>query len=117
MYQGLFGKSIAYNEHGIAPRDSALGRRPGADDERKRNARAAKLERRNRKPYAGPAQPPRTPRRERTVLRALRREVLLAMKSGNKERFAVIAHKFETLMHARALRLQADGIDVSGDDK
>jgi|SRR5688500_13854052 len=108
MYQGLSGHSIAYNEHGIAPRASALGKRPGADDERARNARAAKKERRQRRaaPPRGPAAQPRKQRRERYVLRALRRDVRKAMRAGDTARFQALATRFEILMSARARRLE-----------
>jgi len=109
MYQGLSGQSIAFNEHGIAPRDSALGKRAGADDERKRNARAAKATRRARRaaPPKGPRQPAPRARRERTVLRALRVQIRKAMSRGETNVFAKLATKFELLMAQRSQRLQA----------
>lgn len=105
MLAGLHGHSIAYNEHGLAPRASALGMRPGAHAERARNARAAKAERRARKPHVGPAQPPRTPRRERYVLHALRAGIKRAQRAGDMTAFAKLATQFESLMTARSRRL------------
>lgn len=109
MYQGLSGQSIAFNEHGIAPRDSALGKRPGADAERKRNAHAAKVARRKLRanPPKGPRQPAPRPRRERTVLRDLRLQVRKAMHRGDTHAFGKLATKFELLMAQRSQRLQA----------
>ncbi len=113
MYQGLSGHSIAFNEHGIAPRDTKLGRRPGAVAEYETNRRFAKRERRRRRALEAAGHYARAsrqaPKRERAVLRALRRDVLRAMRNGEQAKFASLASKFETLMALRSVRLQAVG--------
>jgi hypothetical protein len=111
----MFGPSIAYNEHRVAPALSALGKRDGAEDERKRNRNAARNGRAKLALCHGPAQPAPAPKRLRTAMRVLQRQARNAVLRGDAGAIKRIAAELGILLaRATAVHGDAPGVPALG---
>lgn len=102
MQAGMFGKTIAYNEHRVAPALTVLARAEGAEEQRRANRNAAR-----RRRQAGDALPGHActakPRRLRAQVRSLQREIraLMGKPGATSEHVTRLMHKLHDLVTMR----------------